>query len=998
MLFLVPLLLWLAATPRLYPSHDVTVELGPGEVASVEIPTAAGEFIEAVADADQALAVRTSLFDPAGKVVAIAPSLGGTGGRAAVSAYSENGGSFRLDIASQMFKNEKRSCTVRLTIRRPATAEDRISAQAHEAFARAAATKGKAAAAAFDEPLRLARLANDGLLEARATFGKGQVLATLGEFHPALPWFEKALTLCRGLGDRRAEAHALSVIALVHSNVEEYGEAIASYERALEMQRSLRQSWETALTLNNLAEAQAALGRLDLALDGLLQQVEIRRQLNDELGLNQALVALADVHLSLGDFEAALQSVRQTLPYWRRSKDREFEAAAHRKLAMAYAGAGEYQAASRTLQKPLEIGRALPDKRGLAETLNQLAEVRLLEGNSAEAQAGYRRALRAARESAFKRGEALALLGLGRIAAGRHEWSIARSDLEQALKITAGIPQPYDEGNIRRALGGVLASRNEANRADREFAQALEIQRRIADRFGQVLTLSEIARLRERRGSLDSALDALTEARWIVETTRSSLLEPSLRATFLAARRSIYERSASILVRLGREEGALDISERAHARTLLEALDTSPARERSLDAAMHSRAATGSPALPAMLASVGTHKLDGRTLARTIPDPDVVFLEYLAGESESHLWALTASAIQHHWLPGEPALQRRVNTLYRALTERNRTTAGETMENRAARMAAADRSAVAAADALSRAILPVGLSGKRVVIIPDGPLHAVPFAMLAGIAGRAFVTAPSASVLELLRERGTRSKGAEWMVIADAVYSAADPRVNRAGKLSSEVALPADFPLLRSARDAGIPAFPRLAMSRIEAQQIAQLAPAGKAIVSLDFDASPTVLRRPDIARFGVIHVAAHTLIDNARPDLSGIVFSLVDRQGRPRDGFLRAGEISKLRIEAGLVTLSACESSMGPGVRGEGLLGLSRAFLEAGAGRVLATQWKVDDRATAAFMGRFYQSLTHSKADPAAALRDAQDWMRANPEWSPPFYWAGFVLQGDWR
>ena len=284
------------------------------------------------------------------------------------------------------------------------------------------------------------------------------------------------------------------------------------------------------------------------------------------------------------------------------------------------------------------------------------------------------------------------------------------------------------------------------------------------------------------------------------------------------------------------------------------------------------------------------------------------------------------------------------------------------------------------------------------VIVPDGPLQLVPFAILPGLRDRVVVTAPSASVLQLLRDRDRQPKGSDWMVIADAVYSADDPRVAGSGRRAADVRLPADFPLLRSARDAGLAGFPRLPMSRREAEDILHLAPPHAVVAALDFDASPAALRRADIQRFRVIHLAAHTLVDNARPDLSGIVFSLVDRQGHPHDGFLRSSEIAHLRIGAGLVTLSACESTLGPDVRGEGLIGLSRAFLEAGASRVLATLWKVDDRATAEFMGRFYSALVRTQFDAAAALRAAQQEMRESPEWSAPFYWAGFVLQGDWR
>jgi CHAT domain-containing protein len=185
-------------------------------------------------------------------------------------------------------------------------------------------------------------------------------------------------------------------------------------------------------------------------------------------------------------------------------------------------------------------------------------------------------------------------------------------------------------------------------------------------------------------------------------------------------------------------------------------------------------------------------------------------------------------------------------------------------------------------------------------------------------------------------------------------------------------------------------------MSRAEADQIGKLMPAGQVTALTGFDASPAAFRRADLARYDVIHVAAHTLLDNRHPELSGLVLSLVDHQGRPRDGFLRLFDIYEMKLRAELVVLSACETSIGPATRGEGMIGLSRGFLAAGARRVLASLWKVDDRATAEFMRHFYSDLVKG-ASAADALSAARHAMRADPAWRSPYYWGAFVLQGDW-
>jgi CHAT domain-containing protein len=104
------------------------------------------------------------------------------------------------------------------------------------------------------------------------------------------------------------------------------------------------------------------------------------------------------------------------------------------------------------------------------------------------------------------------------------------------------------------------------------------------------------------------------------------------------------------------------------------------------------------------------------------------------------------------------------------------------------------------------------------------------------------------------------------------------------------------------------------------------------------------------------------------------------------------------MKLGAGLVVLSACETALGKPVEGEGLLGLTRGFMYAGAPRVVASLWEVDDKATGELMKKFYEGMFVHRLTAAAALRAAQDAIRREPQWRSPYYWAGFVLQGDWR
>jgi CHAT domain-containing protein len=166
----------------------------------------------------------------------------------------------------------------------------------------------------------------------------------------------------------------------------------------------------------------------------------------------------------------------------------------------------------------------------------------------------------------------------------------------------------------------------------------------------------------------------------------------------------------------------------------------------------------------------------------------------------------------------------------------------------------------------------------------------------------------------------------------------------------------------------------------------------------MDFDASLSTIHSPALADYRILHLATHGFVNPAHPELSGLVLSLVDANGRSRSGFLRAHDIFNLELGAELVVLSACRSALGAEIRGEGLMSITRGFMYAGASRVMASLWKVDDEATAELMQRFYTAHVKMRLTAAAALRQAQLEMSASSRWSSPRYWAAFVLQGEWR
>jgi CHAT domain-containing protein len=287
------------------------------------------------------------------------------------------------------------------------------------------------------------------------------------------------------------------------------------------------------------------------------------------------------------------------------------------------------------------------------------------------------------------------------------------------------------------------------------------------------------------------------------------------------------------------------------------------------------------------------------------------------------------------------------------------------------------------------------------------------------IADHEIVNLPSATTLATLRRElaGRRMASKLVAALADPVFEPDDPRVRKkttAPAISpranptggptahSEAAPAAESDLTRSGAETdainATRRLPRLLFSGAEAEAIMSFAPDAGALKALGFAASRATAMSDELGRYRIVHFSTHGLLNTLHPDLSGIVLSLVDEQGGPQDGFLRLHDIYNLKLPADLVVLSACQTALGKEISGEGLVGLTRGFMHAGAARVVASLWKVDDRASAELMKNFYREMLEEKQRPAAALRAAQVAMWKQKRWRSPYYWAAFTLQGEWR
>ncbi|HMH43423.1 MAG TPA: CHAT domain-containing protein, partial [Pyrinomonadaceae bacterium] len=317
------------------------------------------------------------------------------------------------------------------------------------------------------------------------------------------------------------------------------------------------------------------------------------------------------------------------------------------------------------------------------------------------------------------------------------------------------------------------------------------------------------------------------------------------------------------------------------------------------------------------------------------------------------------------------------------------------------------------------------IGDKRILVVADGALNYIPFEALVKNSDGAdyaslnylvktneIVYSPSASVIAAIRQgSGSAPAGKSMLLVADPVFSADDPRAKGSTGTSSSAETRGLGLGLESAVndvDAGsagsLPAssagfhLARLSGTRTEADAISQIAKAGGAQADLwtDLNANEDNVRSHDMTGYRFMHVATHGLLDAERPQFTGVVLSLVGN--KTNDGFLRTDEIFNLKLGAPLVMLSACETGLGKEKRGEGVIGLTRAFMYAGAPTVGVSLWSVADKSTADLMTDFYKRLLTGSSSPVASMRAAQVAMIDGKKYSAPFYWAPFVLVGEWK
>ncbi|HSK78135.1 MAG TPA: CHAT domain-containing protein [Thermoanaerobaculia bacterium] len=883
--------------------------------------------------------------------------------------------------------------------------------------------------------------------QATAWSNLGSARTALGDFSGGVEAERRALDLERSLGRLDQEGKVLNHLGLAFHSQGELRQALDFYEQALAVFDRVGENglWKGKV-LHNLAAVHMGLGEAQAALESHRQILALQRRLGDPRGEAQTLNSLGVLSNNLGEFGQALEAYAPALASFRQLGDRLREAAVLHNLGVAFHGLGDYPRALVHLEQALSLRREVGDRRGEVATEVSLGHVRLVLGETAPALDAGRRAARLASEGSDRNGEMLARLLLGQIGVAAGEPEAALAELAKARDLARQLEDPLDEATILQITGQAHLALGQADPAVEALEAAVGLARAVRTPARLAGALTALARAERLRGRLPEARSRLEEALGWIETVRAREPDPILRASYLAARYSAFELAIDLLMELDRREPgqgyareALEVSERARARSLLDLLQGAGAevregvdpelraRERALllrlngkagrqagllrrSATEESRRAAEAETLSALAdltqVEAEIRRSSPRYAALTRPplatsfeiqgllDGETLLLHYSLGEERSFLWAVDRSSVTGFELPP----RARIEALAREV------------HSRLSVLAPGDERHEESASTLSQILLgPVAarLAGKRLIVAADGGLHYVPFAMLPDpgasgekgsvplLAGHEVVNVPSASAV-VLQRRLVRPEPAPdaVAVLADPVFDPEDPRV--AGSAGGSSPVVASFSTARVPSGAG--SFLRLPWTRREAQAISAVAPAGRSLLALDFRASRQTALSPELSRYRIVHFATHGVVDSQTPALSGLMLSRVGEEGKPMEGFLGLGDVYNLRLRADLVVLSGCETALGKELRGEGLVGLTQGFLYSGAKQVVASLWRVEDRATAELMSRFYRGLLLEGRSPAAALREAQLAVRSDKRWRSPYYWSGFVLQGDWQ
>ena len=832
---------------------------------------------------------------------------------------------------------------------------------------------------------------------AKARVEMGDTLGALFQYQTVLSYCDQQLITNSSLVEsaKWLRPFALNGIGLVNDTQVNADEARAKYKEALEGFRKNGEKTYEADVLDNLGLLHAFLGDTSQALDYLKSALVIREQQKVLKGWGATLSNIGLTYALMEKPELALPQLELALQLCQRVGDKRFEAFTLVWMGMTYVELNKPEKALESYQKALEIHQdpEFADQRGQAITLNKMGEALARSGKTAKALEAYESAIQHWIAVGDAQGQALSLYGIARIERDRHNLANARDRIDEAIKL---VEELRNRVTARQLQMIYFAGKQDL------YALGIDVRMQLYE-----LTKSD--------ADLEAALSLSEQsrARNLIDLLAAARVDPS---------KSMSPEDAERNIQLQRE-----ISQLTQDYLRLRSLDAK--NEEAVVFQMVKKRIQEQDDLLTSVARRGS--ASGNQSARPLTPPEIqqllddktMVLEFSLGEQHSHLWTITLSNIKYYRLPAGAEIKKAAEQLSQDLIvpepkQRPNESGAELTQRLRLKPDYYLASALNLSRMLLREVWPQ-LGDKRLVIVADGELQYVPFEVLPSpdsslngggsvlplVAKNEIVYQPSASTLGLLRGVVRPNLSKTVAVFADPVFSDDDDRVQPVQKSQSGKAVVnrSREKLTRSLRDVGDDDFTlsKLPYSLKEANGITAIAPRGSWMKKVGFEANRLAATSPSLKQFSIVHFATHGVINDKQPELSGIVLSLVNKRGQDQDGYLTLHDIYYLDLPIRLVVVSACRTGIGKQIPGEGLIALTRGFMHAGAQSVVVSLWDVDDEATAEFMTRFYeQMLGKNKLSPAAALRQAKSEMQVhvNERWRAPYYWAGFVLQGDWK
>ncbi len=917
-----------------------------------------------------------------------------------------------------------------------------------------------AALTAKERALSLYRRADRQKLAGHLLSDVGLIHSYTGNPDVARELLMEALAVHEASGDETETATTLNNIALVAHYGGDLEQAEEYYRQALSRFREAGELKSAANTLNNIGGVFYMRGEPASALEHFRQSADIGRRILDRETEVNALGNIGALDRFTGYLQDALGAHLTILGYARSRSDDAAAARSLDRIGVAYHALGQLDRASTFLNAGLELRTNSADLRGRANSLHNLGALNLSRGNPSAALQRFQ-AARLLREQLENRsGVARALIGEARamldLIEGFDETerqamaADAIRSLDSALNIAREVGDRRHEAIALQHRGVAYARTGDGERGQADLAEALALHDLVANLSGEAQTLYAKARLEYEIDGPDEALATIVAASDVVESMDDRVRDPQLGASLFSFRSEVMELHIELLMAMhqsqpdkGYNVRAFEVADRGRARALrqlrTEAARGQPARPDQADAddwqrwtaeythtlnrqrEIMSRAPEEHDALAgerlntkialgmleliednARSALVDDDSAKERLVTvgelQQLLDEDTLLLKYSIGRDESFVWVVGKEQFESFELGAGTEIDRMALAAYQSLSTYQ---------------PFPDRGQTTQLSALSETLLPSALfhsGAERLVVIADRLVHYVPFAaLLVGSeesgAGRGtrlidwFEVSylPSASVLRELRGRTAASSAfSPVAVFADPVFDAEDRRLAKAAIPVPSAAYVSASPVERSIGNSLL-ALDRLPATRREAETIRSLT-GERTMVALDFDANRDAVLGDSLRNFAVIHFATHGFADARYPLLSGLALSMVSPTGQQQIGYLGLRDIHDMNLSAQLVVLSGCQTALGEEIRSEGLIGLTRAFMYAGAPRVVATLWTVPDRSTAVLMEHFYEGVFLYQLTPAAALHRAQQALKSERRWRDPHVWAAFVLQGDWK